>query len=73
MVLLVREMGGRREPEVASGVRIVEGKRRNLLLWMIYFVRRVLTTLDGDTRPELVLGVQESSLQQLHVLATLRR
>jgi hypothetical protein len=37
-----------------------------------YFVRRVLTTLDGDTRPEFVNGVHEISLRQLRVIAELR-
>jgi|HubBroStandDraft_6_1064221.scaffolds.fasta_scaffold15281_3 hypothetical protein len=72
-VLLIRQMDGRREPEMASGVRIVEGKETTPLSLPDYFVRRVLTTLDGDTRPEFVRGVQDSSLQQLHVLATLQR
>jgi hypothetical protein len=68
-VLLVRELDGRREPEVASGVRIVEELPTKPLSLPDYFVRRILTTLDGDTRPEFVDAVQDSSLAQLHVLA----
>jgi hypothetical protein len=37
-----------------------------------YFVRRLLTTLDGDTRPRFVAAVQESRLKQLRVLASIR-
>ena len=68
-VLLVREIDGRRAPEVASGLRIVEGKETSPVSLPDYFVRRVLTTLDGDTRPKFVEGVQESSLRRLHVSA----
>ena len=34
-----------------------------------YIVNRVLTTLDGDTRPPFVDKVQDSGLVQLKVLA----
>jgi hypothetical protein len=71
-VLLVRELDGRREPEVASGVRIAEELPTKPLSLADYFVRRILTTLDGDTRPDFVAGVQDSSLQQLRVLARVR-
>ena len=70
-VLLVREINGRREPMVASGVRIAEGLPTQILSLPDYFIRRILTTFDGDTRPEFVNGVQESSLEQLHVMARL--
>jgi hypothetical protein len=36
-----------------------------------YFVRRILTTLDGDTRPHFTDGVKESNLTTLRVDATL--
>jgi hypothetical protein len=71
-VLLIREIDGRREPEVASGVRIVEQLHTEPLSLPDYFVRRILTTLDGDTRPAFVAGVQESSLSQLRVFAQVR-
>jgi len=71
-VILIRELNGRREPEVASGVRIVEELPSEPLPLSDYFVRRILTTLDGDTRPDFVDAVQESSLKQLRVLAQLR-
>ena len=56
---------------VASGVRIAEGLPTQILSLPDYFIRRILTTFDGDTRPEFVNGVQESSLEQLHVMARL--
>jgi hypothetical protein len=56
-VLLIREIDGRREPEVASGVRIAEELHTEPLSLPDYFVRRILTTLDGDTRPIFVSGV----------------
>ncbi len=72
-VLLIREIDGRREPEVASGVRISEELATRPMGLPDYFVRRVLTTLDGDTRPEFVEAVQESSLARLRVLANVPR
>jgi len=71
-VLLVRELDGRREPLMASGQIIAEGGAAQRLSLPDYFVRRLLTTFDGDTRPEFVAGVQESSLQQLRVLARIQ-
>jgi len=71
-VILIREIDGRRGPEVASGVRIVEGLPTAPISLEDYFVRRILTTLDGDARPDFVDAVQESSLKQLRVLAQLR-
>ena len=68
-VLLFRESDGRRVPEVVSGVRLVERLPFKPVALPDYFVRRVLTTFDGDTRPEFVTAVQESSLQKLRVLA----
>jgi len=68
-VLLIRELDGHREPLVASGRRIMEEARSPALSLPDYFVRRILTTFDGDTRPEFVAGVQESSLKQLRILA----
>ena len=71
-VILIREFDDRREPMVVSGMRIAtESLRTQALSLPDYFVRRILTTLDGDTRPEFVAGVQDSSLQQLRVSAEL--
>ena len=71
-VLLIRELDGRREPMVASGVRITEQAHTGALSLPDYFVRRILTTFDGDTRPDFVAGVQESSLKQLRVFASVQ-
>jgi|SRR6266478_1545532 hypothetical protein len=71
-VILIRELGDVREPLVASGIRIAKNLGTQILPLPDYFVRRLLTTLDGDTRPTFVAGVQESSLKQLRVLASLR-
>jgi hypothetical protein len=68
-VLLFREFDGRRVPEVVSGVRLVEHLPFKPISLPSYFVTRVLTTFDGDTRPKFVDAVQESSLQKLRVLA----
>ena len=68
-VIFIRELDGRREPMVASGTRIAANARIQPMSLADYFVRRILTTLDGDTRPEFVNGVQESSLRRLHVFA----
>lgn len=71
-VFFIEELEGRREPQVASGLRIAEGSPTQVLSLPDYFVRRVLPTLDGDTREEFVNAVQESSLSRLHVLARVR-
>jgi hypothetical protein len=70
-VILIRELDGRREPMVASGTRISENVHTQPLSPPDYFVRRILTTLDGDTCPEFVSGAQQSSLKQLKVSARL--
>jgi hypothetical protein len=71
-VILIRELGDVREPLVASGIRIAGNLRTQSLTLPDYFVRRLLTTLDGDTRPRFVDAVQESRLKQLRVLASVR-
>lgn len=71
-VILIRELGDVREPLVASGIRIAGNLRTQALPLPDYFVRRLLTTLDGDTRPPFVAAVQESRLKQLRVLASIR-
>ncbi len=68
-VLFVAENGLNREPFVASGTYISRGVTTEHIPWAEYFVRRVLPTLDGDTRPPFVAGVQDSRLSQLRVEA----
>lgn len=70
-VVLFPEFDGRRWPEVLSGVRLMDDLPTVPVSLPDYFVRRVLTTLDGDTRPQFVNGVQQSSLRQLRVIAEL--
>jgi hypothetical protein len=70
-VFLFREIDGRRMPEVASGSLILKGLNTHPEALPDYFVRRILTTFDGDTRPAFVASVQESSLKHLRVLARL--
>jgi hypothetical protein len=69
-VLLIHETGVRRAPVIASGMMIARSQDTQELSLPDYFVRRILTTLDGDTRPGFVDGVEESSLQQLRVVAS---
>ena len=71
-VMLVYELGGRREPRMASGNGILTGRYFKGLSLPDYFVARVLTTLDGDTRSHFVEAVQDSSLRQLQVEARLK-
>jgi hypothetical protein len=69
-VMLIHEIDDRREPVMASGTMIARDLDTQELSLPDYFVRRILTTLDGDTRPDFVDGVEESSLQRLRVVAT---
>lgn len=71
-VVMIRDIDGRREPLVASGTLIAANVQTQILPLSDYFVRRILTTLDGDTRGRFVAAVQESSLKQLRVDATVQ-
>lgn len=66
-VLFIRENEPHREPYVASGTYISGGSTPVNMALDDYFVRRILTTLDGDTRPGFVAGVQDSRLAKLQV------
>lgn len=70
-VMLIPESDGERRPAMISGVRLVGGFGSKPVGLSDYFVRRVLPTLDGDTRPGFVEAVQESRLTQVRVLARL--
>ena len=70
-VMLIYELDGRREPRMASGNGILIGRYSKGLSLPDYFVARVLTTLDGDTRSHFVGAVQDGSLRQLQVEARL--
>ena len=70
-VMLIPQSGGMRRPVMVSGVRLLGGQKTKPVGLADYFVRRVLPTLDGDTRPGFVEAVQESRLTQLRVRARL--
>lgn len=70
-VMLIPESDGVRRPVIISGVRLVGGQQPKPVDLADYLVRRVLPTLDGDTRPGFVEAVQESRLTQLRVRARL--
>jgi hypothetical protein len=70
-VMEIPEANGIRDPRVLSGRRLLgDGVRRSVPL-PGYITSRVLTTLDGDTRPDFVDAVQESSATRIHVMALL--
>lgn len=68
-VLEIVEVGGARQPRVISGNHILNDREYASVALGDYIVRRVLTTLDGETRPRVVDAVQDSSLMQLRVKA----
>lgn len=58
-----------REPRIVSGNRVLSNEPFRSYSLGGYITGRVLTTLDGDTRPEFVDAVQDSSLTQLKIIA----
>ena len=68
-VMEIVESNGIREPFILSGNRVLEDEPYESVPLSDYIVRRVLTTLDGDTRPSFVSAVQDSSLPALEVTA----
>lgn len=70
-VMEVVDIDGKRFPRIISGNRILSLQSYQSLNLEDYFVRRVLTTLDGDTRPDFVEAVQDSTLTRLNLLAKL--
>lgn len=68
-VMEIPEEEGNRVPRIISGNRLLSGNNYTNDHLSDYIVRRVLTTLDGDTRPNFVTAVQDSSLTKLRVLA----
>ena len=59
-------------PRVISGNVVRDGKVAKKYSLDNYFTQRVLTTLDGDTRPEFVESVQDSNMSKLLLLAKLK-
>lgn len=68
-VLEIPAEDGVRIPRMLSGNRVAAGEPSSGVPLEDYFTRRVLTTLDGDTRPSFVDAVQDSSLSRIHVRA----
>jgi len=60
---------GQRRPKIISGQRILGNEPYRSYELSDYFVNRILTTFDGDTRREFVDAVQESKLTQLNLIA----
>jgi hypothetical protein len=71
-VMEVLELDGRREPRIVSGNRVLANQPYRSYSLEGYITGRVLTTFDGDTRPEFVDAVQDSKLSQLNILAFTR-
>lgn len=72
-VMEITEENGTRQLRVISGNYLIANREYTSLNLGDYFVRRVLTTLDGDTREFFVDEVQDSSLVQLRIRAGLSR
>lgn len=70
-VMEIPDSNGTRVPQMVSGNRILAGARYRSFRLADYVVARVLTTLDGDTRPQFVNGVQDSALTQFRIRAEL--
>lgn len=68
-VMEIIEFDGRREPRIVSGNRVLANQSYRSYSLEGYITGRVLTTLDGDTRPEFVDAVQDSALPQLKIIA----
>jgi hypothetical protein len=71
-VMVVPIVDGIRQPRMLSGRRILAGKSPRGFALPEYVVARITTTLDGDTRPKFVNGVQESTFGQLRIHAETR-
>ncbi len=68
-VMDIRKVGSLADPGVYSGNGYAAGASPVRFRLSDYMVRRVLPTLDGDTRPHFVNGVQDSYLTTLRVYA----
>jgi hypothetical protein len=68
-VMEIVEIGKLRQPRILSGTNLLDNHSYVSEAFGDYMVRRVLTTLDGNTKPGFVAAVQDSSLAQLRVTA----
>lgn len=69
MEVVDNEVG--RCPRIVSGNRILSDERWRSYTLGGYITGRVMTTLDGDTRPEFVDNILDSKLTNLNLLAEL--
>ncbi|MCI0489271.1 MAG: hypothetical protein L0229_21980 [Blastocatellia bacterium] len=72
-VMEILDENGTRQPRIISGNYLIADRKYTSLNLGDYFVRRVLTTFDGDTREFFVDEVQDSSLIKLRIRAGLTR
>lgn len=68
-VMEIIEIGTLRQPRMLSGTNVLNDRDYVSEELGDYMVRRVLTTLDGNTKPGFVVAVQDSSLAKLRVTA----
>lgn len=68
-VMEIVQIGNLRQPRILSGTNLLNDHRYVSEGFGDYMVRRVITTLDGNTKPGFVAAVQDSSLAQLSVTA----
>lgn len=70
-VMEIPQQGNTRSPAMISGNKFLEGGAYTSMALPDYVTARILTTLDGCTKPEVVESVKDSSLSQLNVVAEL--
>jgi len=68
-VITLEDKASGRIPKVLSGKSIASGKLPMEYDLDDYMTQRVLTTFDGDTRPDFVNSVQDSALSKLTITA----
>lgn len=62
----------KRRVKIISGNKILNNENYYPFDLSEYFTRRVLTTLDGDTGKKFIMGVKESNLSKLKVIADIK-
>ena len=66
-VVILNPDGDTRDPYICSGNKVLKGDVFTKDKLADYFTKRVLTTFDGDTRPNFIERVQDSTLNTLHI------
>jgi len=64
----IRKEEGKAMLEISSGNRVLNGETYSKTDFPEYFNQRVITTLDGTTKSEVVDALQESDLKKLDLL-----